>query len=297
MNSYSNGASTGYAQLIQDKLEKYVRGRNVSSKKLADSVIYSLISGGKMHRPVLTLDFCKLCGGRIENALPLACAVEMVHTHSLIHDDLPCMDNDSTRRGKPSNHIVNGEDFAVLSGDALLSLAIEIITLDETVKFLGKENVIKAINVLVSSCGISGMIDGQALDIEENISQNLIVPSTGYANCFETIEKMYFKKTGMLFAAACALGCIAANAEEKQINNAKAFGECLGVAYQILDDLKDRQTDKKTIYTSKLTIEKGKLVAKNLLGKALDSLKNFKVRENSYALALLNNLQYKLGQV
>ena len=160
----------------------------------------------------------------------------MVHTYSLIHDDLPCMDDDSFRRGQPSNHVANGENFAVLSGDALFSLAAEILTEKKTVDLLGVSASIKACNILFNCCGASGMIDGQALDLtfEEQNEKG-----SSFEDYFSSTKEIYLKKTGKLIGASCALGCIAGDASDESVKYAKLFGEKVGIVYQILDDVKD----------------------------------------------------------
>jgi len=225
-----------YKQTVINGLRYYLEKSNVFSKKLLGSVEYSLFSAGKFLRSSLLLDFCKLCCENIEPAVPFACAVEMIHTYSLIHDDLPCMDDDSVRRGKPSNHVVNGEGFAVLAGDALFSLAAEILTDRKTVKFLDADSCVKACNILFGCCGISGMVDGQALDLSFKNNQMKFFSFSDYI-C--SVKKIHLKKTGRLFGACCALGCVAGKSSEKNVKKAKAFGEKLGVAYQLLDDLDD----------------------------------------------------------
>ena len=225
-----------YKNLVTDELHNYLRKSNIISSKLLQAIEYSLFSGGKFIRSSLLMDFCNFCSGRLDFALPFACAVEMVHTYSLIHDDLPCMDDDSFRRGKPSNHVANGENFAVLAGDALFSLAAEILTEKETEDCIGPGANIKACNILFNCCGASGMIDGQALDLTFE-DQNK--KRSSFEDYFSTIKEIYFKKTGKLIGASCALGCIAGNANKYTIDSAKLFGEKIGIVYQILDDIKD----------------------------------------------------------
>lgn len=279
-----NSQINEYIKLIRDRLNYYVKNCGASSKKLIESVLYSLLPGGKFLRSLLTLDFCNLCNGNIDAALPFACSIEMIHTYSLIHDDLPCMDNDPIRRGKPSNHLANGEDFAVLSGDALFSLAIETLTLDTTVDILGTKKSINAIKTLVSCCGISGMVDGQALEIEFKNVNSSVLFKDGF-----NLNEIYLKKTGKLFAAACELGCIAAGASKEKTNSSKIFGETIGIAYQILDDLEDKELSKESVEISKGILDK-------LIKKAIDLLKIFDAVENSYAVYLTNELKIKASR-
>ena len=225
-----------YKKLINEKLRKFLQSVGIGDNRLLRAMEYSLFSGGKLVRPLLSLSFCNLCNGDIKKALPLACAVEMIHTYSLVHDDLPCMDNDVTRRGKPSNHIINGENFAILAGDALFSLAAEVITDKETTELLGTDVSIKAANILFKCCGASGMVDGQALEFSLKKDMKGLVPDFSPMSSMDTL---YLKKTGKLFGAACALGCLAAGMDKTKVEAANRYGEDIGVVYQIIDDLKD----------------------------------------------------------
>ncbi len=208
-----------------------------SNGQLYDEVVqachYSVLNGGKRIRPILLLEFYKLCGGDDDCAYNFACALEMIHSYSLVHDDLPCMDNDDMRRGKPSCHKQFGEATALLCGDALLTEAFSVAS-----KTLGlpAENVVKALTHLASSAGVAGMIGGQVIDMANNIDadDNLL---------FE----MYRLKTGALLKTACAIGCILAGADDEKIAAAERFGEKVGIAFQIIDDILDFQGDSKTL--------------------------------------------------
>lgn len=194
---------------------------------------YSVLNGGKRIRPILLLEFYKLCGGNDDCAYNFACAVEMIHSYSLVHDDLPCMDNDDFRRGKPSCHKEFGECLALLAGDGLLTEAFNVAA-----KTMGipADRVVRAISYLSSAAGISGMVGGQVIDMVEK--------------CFDeddSIFEMYRLKTGALIKAACACGCILAGADEDKITAAADFGEKLGVAFQIIDDILDCQGDSKLL--------------------------------------------------
>lgn len=279
-----NSSAVKYTELIKQRLYYYVKNCESSSKKLIESILYSLLPGGKFLRSLLTIEFCKLCNGSLESALPLACSVEMIHTYSLIHDDLPCMDNDFMRRGKPSNHVVNGEDFAVLAGDALLSLAIEILTLDSTLNVLGAKKSFSAIKTLINSCGVSGMVDGQALDIEYKNDRPSIFLKENFI-----LKEIYLKKTGKLFGAACALGCIAAGANDEKINIAKKFGQTIGVIYQTLDDLEDKELNNENIKSSKFML-------KELINKAMDLLSAFNDVKGNYSIHLISELKLKANK-
>ncbi len=190
------------------------------------SARYSLTAGGKRIRPFLVSCFCKLCGGNENNALPLACALEMIHTYSLIHDDLPCMDDDDIRRGMPTNHKLFGEATAVLAGDALLTEAFAVIVNSS----LSDKAKINAVRVLSEKAGILGMIGGQEIDLA----------SEGKHISLETLYTLQRKKTGMLIEAACLLGCIAAGKQDKYVLDCvSSFAHAFGLAFQITDDILD----------------------------------------------------------
>jgi len=196
-----------------------------------DSVInamkYSALAGGKRLRPSLLLEFYRLCGGEyIDDALCFAAALEFIHTYSLIHDDLPCMDDDDMRRGRPSCHIKFGEDTALLAGDALLTLAFRVASSTQNTK---PELTLKAINLLAERSGVHGMIGGQVIDLAiENSGADL-----------DTVFDMYSKKTGALIRVAAEIGCILADADDKKIAAAIDYANNIGLAFQITDDILD----------------------------------------------------------
>ncbi len=219
-----------FAELIDKQLYKYFDDCLDEYKLLFESMRYSVENGGKRVRPLLTLLFCDACGGDVSKALPLACAVEYIHTYSLIHDDLPCMDNDDFRRGKPSNHKVYGESFALLAGDGLLTAAFEKITDWQKAGLYGSDVAVKAVYALSHLAGSRGMIGGQVVDLLNENNPN--------AN-FDTLELMDSLKTGALIEAACTLGCIAAEADDEKIKAAAEFAQKIGLAFQIKDDILD----------------------------------------------------------
>ena len=268
--------------MINDALEKYLPK---SDDIVSEAMKYSVRNGGKRIRPMLTLEFCKACGAEPEKALPLACAVEMIHTYSLIHDDLPCMDDDDYRRGKPSCHIAFGEANALLAGDALLTLAFETAVKAD----IAAENVVRAVKELSYSAGILGMVGGQVLDLQnENKALTL-----------SELEQIHNLKTGELIRVACVLGCVAAGADEEKIKAAEAYAKGIGLTFQIVDDILDVTSDaetlgkpigsdaenQKTTYVSLLGIEKSKEVAAELTRKAKAALAVYD--ENTEALSLL----------
>lgn len=268
-----------YLALINDNLGRYLPGKDILQKSVIDAMEYSLAAGGKRIRPVLTLAFCEACGGYVENALPFACAVEMVHTYSLIHDDLPCMDNDFLRRGRPANHIANGEAMALLAGDALLTRAFEVMLCDETIKLVGAEAAAMAAGCLARSIGVLGMIGGQVIDLESE-EKNLTQVA---------LDKMHSLKTGALITAAAKIGCIAAQANKNEILAAQSYANSIGLAFQIMDDILDVTSTsdelgknvgsdlaaQKSTYVSCMGIEKSKRTVLQLTENAIKSLKVF----------------------
>ncbi len=268
-----------YLVLINDNLGRYLPGKDILQKSVIDAMEYSLVAGGKRIRPVLTLAFCEACGGYVENALPFACAVEMVHTYSLIHDDLPCMDNDFLRRGRPANHIANGEAMALLAGDALLTRAFEVMLCDETIKLVGAEAAVMAAGCLARSIGVLGMIGGQVIDLESE-GKNLTQVA---------LDKMHSLKTGALITAAAKIGCIAAQANKNEILAAQSYANSIGLAFQIMDDILDVTSTsdelgknvgsdlaaQKSTYVSCMGIEKSKRTVLQLTENAIKSLKVF----------------------
>lgn len=222
------------ARLAADQalVEQALRGlfRDAAPRAdLYDAMEYSLLSGGKRLRPVLTLECCRLCGGRAEDALAFACAVEKIHTYSLIHDDLPCMDNDDLRRGRPTNHKVYGEATAMLAGDGLLTAAFEIAAGGK----LPPERTVEGVRCLAKAAGPAGMVGGQALDLA----------GEGYALNREELEQIHGLKTGAMIAAAAELGCIAAGASPEARGAVRDFALKLGLAFQIRDDMLDVEGD------------------------------------------------------
>ena len=217
-------------RLYVDYIEKYLDEHcfvydNEPQKILFDAMRYSLLAGGKRLRPIFVFDFCRMCGGDWQKAVPFAAAIEMVHTYSLIHDDLPCMDNDDYRRGRLTNHKVFGEATAVLAGDALLTAAFSFIAKAE----LSAEARIQAVEVLSSCAGELGMVGGQMLDMQSEDRQ-----------CTQQeVLDIQSRKTGALIRAACMLGVIAASGTGKQLSFAGEFASHLGLAFQIRDDMLD----------------------------------------------------------
>ncbi len=264
--------SKSYERFLPD-IEKKLESSITADNSAAQAMKYSLLSGGKRIRPILLLEFYALCGGKGDSALNFAAALEMIHTYSLIHDDLPCMDNDDMRRGRPSCHKAFGEDTALLAGDALLTLAFK--TAAET-DGIPADRVLKAIAVLAENAGISGMVGGQVEDLAFEKSGATI----------EQLRGMYLKKTSCLLSAAAVCGSILAGADDEELKYAAEYAEKLGLAFQIIDDILDCTSDEKTLgkpigsdekngkttYVTLLGIDGAKAEAERLSNEALTAL-------------------------
>jgi len=214
-----------YRAMIEDSLCHLIPDSPVPYKKLVDSMRYSLMAGGKRLRPMLVLEFCRVCGGDIKAVIGVACGVELLHTYSLIHDDLPCMDDDDYRRGKPSNHKVFGETTAVLAGDALQAMAFESILGAD----IPPERRARCAAILASCAGISGICGGQQLDIEWE----------GRKLSEDELLEIHTRKTAALIRAACLMGVAAAGAEKEREAAAIRYADALGLAFQVRDDVLD----------------------------------------------------------
>lgn len=218
-----------YCSMIEAALPQYLPPVTLPQGKVCEAMAYSLLDGGKRIRGCLTLAMCELCGGEVQSALPLACAVEMVHAYSLIHDDLPCMDNDDLRRGKLSCHIKFGEGTALLAGDALLTHAFSAASDAYFNGTLPAETVLRCVNQLSRAAGVEGMIGGQVIDTAPEE-----VPMTP-----EQLEAMHSMKTGALIRSAAVLGCLAAGAPRDVVMQADLYAAKIGLAFQIVDDILD----------------------------------------------------------
>lgn len=216
-----------YREYVEGYLKEHYDALNDQPQKLLfNAMRYSLMAGGKRLRPILAFEFCRVCGRDWKNAAPFAAAIEMIHTYSLIHDDLPCMDNDDYRRGRLTNHKVYGEGMAVLAGDALLTDAFGIAA---SAQLPNPGDMATAIGVLSECAGSLGMVGGQVLDImseERELTE-------------QEVLDIQNRKTGCLISAACALGVIAGGGSEKQYDAACQFAAGLGLAFQIRDDMLD----------------------------------------------------------
>ena len=215
-----------YADHVEKTIKNWYRPfLREPQTELFEAMFYSLLAGGKRLRPILCYEFCRLCGGDWQQAAPFAAAVEMIHTYSLIHDDLPSMDNDDFRRGRPTNHKVHGEAMAILAGDALLTDAFAMAA---TAK-VNADAKVEAMAVLSECAGSLGMVGGQVLDIRSE-SRELSE---------QEVLDIQSRKTGALIRAACAMGALAGNCTEKQFDAACQFAAALGLAFQIRDDMLD----------------------------------------------------------
>ena len=222
-----DGQIQQYRDFTEDYLKNiYKKFRTEPQTQLFDAMEYSLLAGGKRLRPVLAYEFCRMCGGQWQDAAPFAAAIEMIHTYSLIHDDLPCMDNDDFRRGRPTNHKVFGEGMAVLAGDALLTDAFMIASMG---KLPQPWTMADAISLMAEGAGSLGMVGGQVLDImsqERELSE-------------QEVLDIQSRKTGRLINIACCLGAMAGGASRNQFEAASQFASGLGLAFQIRDDMLD----------------------------------------------------------
>lgn len=246
-----------YIDLVNDKLDEFIPIEY--PEDIFKSMKYTVTLPGKRLRPVLCLETCRMLGGDIEKAIPTACAIEMLHAQTLIHDDLPCMDNDDYRRGKLTNHKVFGEAIAVLAGDALLTYAPQIIT--KYSKDLTPSTLIRVLNEYFQYAGARGVIAGQVVDIE---SENIELPDEKKA---EILHYLHIHKTSDLFQLAMRTGAIIANADDEKIQTVTEFAKTFGLAFQIADDILDEistfEQMGKTLGKDK---EEGKLTYVSLYG-------------------------------
>ena len=285
-----------YAQIINNAADRYMSAEMFAGRESAglermlEAMAYSLSNGGKRIRPMLALEFCRLCGGNPEKAVPFALALEMIHTYSLIHDDLPCMDDDDMRRGKPSSHKVFGEADALLAGDGLLTLAFETVL--SAPEMSGRQKAAAGL-ALARAAGCSGMIAGQVMDLANE----------GRKASLDEIAKTDRLKTGELIMAAASMGCIAADADEDMLSAAREYCADIGLAFQIVDDILDVTgsaellgkpigsdgENEKSTYVSLLGLEKSKELAKELTEKAKAALSVFG-EEKEFLIMLADKL-------
>ncbi len=280
-----------YAEMTERGLESYLPETECLQKNVILAARHSLTAGGKRIRPALVMEFCRVCGGEPESALPVACAIEMMHTFSLIHDDLPCMDNDDMRRGKPSCHMAFGEANALLAGDALAILPAEIIAKAGIKGTIPQTAALKIISLLGEQAGIFGMIGGQVIDTEnegKRLPQNVLL-------------EMYRMKTGALLEFCCRAGVIAAGGGADLQLAAGTYARKLGLAFQIIDDILDITADEKQLgkpvgsdresgkltYAAQAGLEQARAEAARLTDEASAALSVFADREFLEGLTML----------
>ena len=281
-----NNILVEYARITEEALRGYVKEEDVPQKKLYEAMCYSLFAGGKRLRPAIMMMTAKMLGCSPKRVLPFACAMEMIHTYSLIHDDLPAMDNDDLRRGKPTNHKVFGEAEAILAGDALLTKAFEI-TADCNTDEVDPGRVIKAIKALAAAAGAEGMVGGQIIDIGSN------------PDSIEKLKHMHLLKTGAIIRASGVIGAILSGASEEQTEAIDGYCCNLGIAFQIQDDILDvcgnekdlgknigsDAENEKSTYVTLCGIEEARALQEEYIEKAKKCLEIFKNTEELSALA------------
>ncbi len=274
----NNERMNSYIALVNKRLDELVPECDFGEDIVHNAMKYSLSVGGKRIRPVLVLECCRICGGKIEDALDFACALEMIHTYSLIHDDLPCMDDDDLRRGMPSCHVKYGEEYALLAGDALLTRAFGVIA-NSAASRRNPMVAVNAISALSFLAGCNGMIGGQVIDLKNEDKEPSI----------ETLETLDKLKTGTLIKCSALLGCFCAGADEDETNACVKYAEKIGHAFQVVDDILDVIGDekelgkpigsdadnKKSTYVSLLGLEKSKELAISLTAEAISSISFF----------------------
>ena len=260
---------------IDGALHRYLPAEDVRPETLHKAMRYSVFSGGKRFRPILAIASFEVCGGEGPRILPFACAIELIHTYSLIHDDLPCMDDDDVRRGKPTNHKMFGEATAVLAGDALLTFAVELIV-TEGIKDVGSERTVSVLKDLMRSVGTDGMVAGQVVDME----------SEGREVNEKTVQYIHTRKTASLIASSARCGARVAGASELMIQRLDTYGRKIGLAFQIVDDILDVEgrfgdlkaaggldrRKQKATYPGVAGLERSKQIAKALVAEAKDAV-------------------------
>ena len=276
------------AERVERSLSAYLNGTDPHYGVIFDSQRYSLLAGGKRIRPFFVNECARVLGASEEQSMPLACAVEMIHTYSLIHDDLPCMDDDDMRRGRPTNHKKYGEAFALLAGDALLTNAFR--TIGEASELDG-ETKSAAVAALAAAAGDSGMIGGQVIDL---LGENERLD-------FDTLLKLHAHKTGALIRVSALLGCLAAgsNADHPKTKKLLRYAEKIGLAFQVIDDILDVTATEaelgkpigsdadsnKTTFLSFYTVEEAKAFAEQLTAEALSEISDLEGSETLTDLA------------
>ncbi|HBF7092257.1 TPA: polyprenyl synthetase family protein [Clostridioides difficile] len=263
------------ASFVEKVLKEYMPKEEGYQKTVIEAMNYSLSAGGKRLRPILTLEACKIVGGNEDEAIPFAIAIEMIHTYSLIHDDLPALDNDDLRRGRPTNHKVYGEAMGILAGDALLNYAFEVM-LAGSINKENPEKYLKAINEIAKGAGIYGMIGGQVVDVE---SENKQIEK-------EKLDYIHMNKTAAMMVGCIRAGATIGGANSEQMEEITKYAKNIGLSFQIVDDILDIVGDEaklgkkvgsdienhKSTYPSLLGLDKSKEIAHNLIDEAKKSI-------------------------
>ena len=263
------------ANQVESLLKEYMPSEEGYQKTIMESMNYSLSAGGKRLRPILTMEACKVVGGNVEDAIPFAMAIEMIHTYSLIHDDLPALDNDDLRRGKKTNHIVYGEDMAILAGDALLNYAFEVM-LSNSIDKENPNKYLQAINEIAKTSGIYGMIGGQVVDIQ---SENKQISK-------EMLDYIHNNKTAAIIIGCMRAGAIIGDATQEQLEKITKYAKNIGLSFQIVDDILDIVGDEsklgkkvgsdienhKSTYPSLIGLDESMNIAYELIQEAKESI-------------------------
>lgn len=271
-------------KLVDEAIPLFLPEKDTYPERIHESMHYSLSAGGKRLRPTLLIAAAEAVGGSRNEVLPFAVAAEFLHTYTLIHDDLPALDNDSLRRGKPTNHKVFGEAIAILAGDALLTQAFVLMTNAFSMETIPHENILRASNEMGRAMSSTGVIGGQVVDLE----------SEGKPIEASTLEYIHIYKTGFFFKACVRVGAILSRADAKQLGALSRFGAHIGLAFQIIDDILDIVGDKvklgkdvgsdvsknKATYPALFGLEESKKKAENLVEEAITCLSDFGERAN-----------------
>ncbi len=264
-----------HCRLFEEALPAFLPQQDGRKDTVIRAMAYACADGGKRIRPVLLMEFCRLCCGDASRALPFAAAMEMIHSYSLVHDDMPCMDNSPLRRGKAAVHAAFGEDMALLAGDALLNRAFETVFSAD----LPAETVLKAGKLLADAAGVDGMVGGQCIDLE----------SEGKQIDLDTLQLLQDGKTAALLRASCAMGVAVGDGSAEQLAAAQAFGENIGLAFQMVDDILDVTAsaqvlgkpvgsdaeNEKVTYITLCGLEETKRIAAEMTKKAIQALTAF----------------------
>lgn len=303
-----------HAKLVEKNLSKYISKIKNAPKILTDAMDYSLQAGGKRVRPILIMATAEAFGKKASDVMPAACAAEMLHTYSLIHDDLPSMDNDDLRRGKPTNHKVFGEDLALLAGDALLTYVFEVFAQNGKIKAVGAENTLNALQNFANCVGASGMVGGQVADVyaegmgtqeahsfradklrktskplaDKSLRYFLLPPHSPETTPQAVLEYIHANKTGALIRGSVETGAILAGAKGANLKHIKTYANCIGLVFQIVDDILDVTATAKQLGKSNSDAEHGKLTFVSLFG--LEG-------SRKHAQLLIANAQKALGKL